>query len=338
MTGKERILAMIEGRASDRLPFMPITMRYAADQVGARYRDYATNFRLLVEGQIRTAEKFDFDYVNTMSDPAREAADCGARIQYFDDQPPAIVEEDALLKDKSALVTLKVPDPLGGGRMHNSLQAIALLKEKVGNDKLVEGWIEGPIAEAADLRGINTLMLDFFDDPKFVRDLFGFVVEMELRFAREQVAAGVDLIGVGDAAASLVGPQLYEEFVWPYEKKLIDGLHAMGARARLHICGNTRKIVGGMGRLGCSIVDLDSLCPLGEARDQMPPEQVLLGNINPVTILRDGTPESIQSALAECHAQAGARYIVGAGCEVPRGTPEANLRAMGDFARENGRD
>ena len=50
------------------------------------------------------------------------------------------------------------------------------------------------MAEAADLRGINTIMLDFFDDPPFVRDLFEFVVEMELRFAKAQVQAGVDLI------------------------------------------------------------------------------------------------------------------------------------------------
>ena len=91
--------------------------------------------------------------------------------------------------------------------MHNGLKALALYKERVGKDKIIEGWIEGPIAEGADLRGINTLMLDFFDDPAFVRDLFAFVIEMELRFAREQLKAGADMIGVGDAAASLVGPR-----------------------------------------------------------------------------------------------------------------------------------
>src|SRR6185369_11404239 len=204
-----------------------------------------------VEGQMRVAEEFGFDYVNSMSDPAREAADCGAVVEFFENAPAAMVGEQALLADKTKLAALQIPDPLGGGRMHNGLKAIALFKEKLRGEKLIEGWIEGPIAEAADLRGINTLMLDFYDDPAFVRDLFEFVVEMELRFARVQVEAGVDLIGVGDAAASLVGPQIYEEFVWPYEKKLIDGIHAMGTRARLHICGNTRYLLKGMGRLGC---------------------------------------------------------------------------------------
>jgi uroporphyrinogen-III decarboxylase len=179
---------------------MPITMMFASVQIGARYRDYCTDYRVLAEGQIRTAEAFGFDYVNTMSDPAREAADCGAVVQYFDNQPVAIVEEQALLADKTRLAALKIPVPLSGGRMHNGVKALSLLRERVGKDKIVEGWIEGPIAEAADLRGINTLMMDFFDDPAFVRDLFAFVIELELRFAREQIKAGADIIGVGDAA------------------------------------------------------------------------------------------------------------------------------------------
>ncbi|MBE0542448.1 MAG: uroporphyrinogen decarboxylase family protein [Verrucomicrobia bacterium] len=335
MTSRERILAHLAGQPVDHLPLMPITMMFACGQIGATYRDYCTDYRVLVEGQIRTAEKYGFDYVNTMSDPAREAADCGAKVEYFDHQPVAIVEDEALLADKSTLATLKIPDPLGGGRMTNGIKALTLFKEKLGQEKIIEGWVEGPIAEAADLRGINTVMTDFFDDPAFVRDLFEFVVELELRFAREQVKAGADLIGIGDAAASLVGPQIYEEFVLPYEKKLVEGIHACGGRTRLHICGNTRRLLGGMGRLGCHIVDLDSLSPLADARRAMGANQVLLGNVNPVTVLRNGNPDIVTNAIAECHRQAGARYIVGAGCEVPRDTPPENLRALCEYAKSH---
>jgi MtaA/CmuA family methyltransferase len=332
MTSRERVLAHLEGHPVDRLPLMPITMMFACAQIGARYRDYCTDYRVLVEAQIRTAETFGFDYVNTMSDPACEAADCGAVVEYFDNQPVAIVEDQALLGEKTKLASLKVPDPLSGGRMHNRLKALALHKERVGKDKMVEGWIEGPIAEGADLRGINTLMLDFFDDPAFVRDLFAFVVELELRFAHEQLKVGADVIGVGDAAASLVGPEIYNEFVWPYEKQLVDGVHALGGKVRLHICGNTRRILEGMGKLGCEIVDLDSMAPLSEARQQMGPQMVLLGNLNPVTVLRNGDPAGVTAAIAECHRQAGARFIVGAGCEVTRDTPPENLRALCAYA------
>jgi MtaA/CmuA family methyltransferase len=334
MNSRERVFAHIKGQPVDRLPLMPITMMFACAHIGALYRDYCTDYRVMVEGQVRTSEDYGFDYVNTMSDPAREAADCGAAVQFFDHQPVAIDEERALLMDKTRLATLKIPDPLGGGRMHNGIKALALFQERVGKEKIIEGWVEGPVAEAADLRGINTLMTDFFDDPAFVRDLFEFVIQMELRFAREQVNAGADFIGIGDAAASLVGPQIYEEFVLPYEKRLVDGIRAMGAGVRLHICGNTRRILKGMGSLGCEIVDLDSLAPMTEAREQMGTGQVILGNVNPVSIIKNGNPELITIEIAKCHREAGNRFIVGAGCEVPRETPPENLRAFCAYAHQ----
>lgn len=219
--------------------------------------------------------------------------------------------------------------------MHDRVKAAALLKARIGGDKLIEGWIEGPCAEAADLRGLNTLMLDFFDDPVFVFDLFDFAIEMELRFAKAQVDAGVDLMGVGDAAASLVGPEIYDEFVRPYEQKLVDGLHTMGCGVRLHICGNTTAILEGMGRLGCDIVDLDWMVSLSEARRKMGADQVLLGNIDPVRVLREGSPDFVTETIAECHREAGPRYVVGAGCEVCRGTPPGNVRALTEYARSH---
>jgi uroporphyrinogen-III decarboxylase len=64
----------------------------------------------------------------------------------------------------------------------------------------------------------------------------------------------------------------------------------------------------------------------------MGPAHVLAGNLDPVRDLRNGSPDSVGAALAECHRQAGPRYIVAAGCEVPRDTPAANIRAMAEYA------
>lgn len=333
MTGKERILAKIRGERTDALPLMPITMMYAGDEAGIEYGRYARDYRLLAESQLRVAERFGFDYVSVISDPAREASDLGATVQWFDNQPPAIDESRALIGEKSVLSGLKLPDPLAPGRMRDRVEGARLLRERVGEELLVEGWVEGPCAMAADLRGLNTLMLDFADDGEFVEALFAWVVQMEVEFARAQVEAGAELIGVGDAAASLVGPRIYERHVLPWEKKLIAEIHAMGALVRLHICGNTKRIVKGMGETGADVIDLDFLTTLGEARPVVREGQVLAGNIDPVRTLRDGTPATIEAALSECHAQAGAAYIVAAGCEVPRGTPRENVEAMARFAR-----
>ncbi len=332
MNGRERILAMLNGNPVDRLPYMPITMMFAADQIGKPYGEYATNYKVMVEGQLTTAERFDIDHVSSISDPAREAADLGADVGYYDNQPPAINESNALLSEREKLFQLQIPDPLGGGRMHDRIQAIAELKKRVGNDKLVEGWVEGPCAMGADLRGINNLMTDFYDDPDFVYDLFTFVLEMEVIFAKHQIEAGADHIGIGDAAASLVSNRLYDNFVWPFERQLVAAVQNQGARVRLHICGKTKRFYEKIGELKCDIVDLDWMNPMDEAREKMGDKQVLLGNIDPVRVLRNGTPDEIKQGLAECHRGAKSRYIVGAGCEIPRDTHPDNVNAMLEYA------
>lgn len=335
MNGYERLMGIMKGEAVDHVPLMPITMMFAGDLAGIPYGQYATDYRKLVEAQLKTAEQFEFDYVSCISDPAREAADCGARVQFYDNQPPAIDETRALLADKKVLAGLKAPDPLGGGRMHDRVRAAALFRQRVGGQLLIEGWIEGPCAEAADLRGINSLMVDFFDDPPFVRDLFEFVVEMELAFAKAQIDAGVDILGVGDAAASLVGPQIYQEFVLPYERRLIDGIHDMGGRVRLHICGNTSKSLKEIGTLKADLVDLDFMVSVAAAREAMGPDQVFTGNIDPVAVVRNGTPEGVTAAIARCHQEAGRNYVVAAGCEIPRDTRHENVAALTQYAKSH---
>ena len=335
MTGRERILAVLSGQKSDHLPSMPITMMFAADILGVQYGQYVRDHRIMADAQIKTAEMFGLDYVSTISCPTREAMDYGAKIQWYDNQPPAILEEDALFQEKNTLAGFQILDPLSGGRREDRIRGIELLRQRVGSDLFVEGWVEGPCAEAADLRGINRLMLDFFDDPAFVRELFGFVVEGAIRFAAAQIEAGADIIGIGDAAASLTGPRIYKEFVWPWEKKLVDAIHAQGGRVRLHICGNTSRILDGMGRLGCDIVDLDYPVPFAQARAQMGPQQTLAGNLDPVREVRNGSPGTIAQSLDALRQLAGERWIVAAGCEIARDTPHENLHAMVQFAKSH---
>ncbi len=335
MTGRERLLAAFSGLKTDHLAFMPITMMFAARTLGVRYGEYARDSGVLADAQAKTAEAFGFDHVSAIGPPAPEAADLGAKVQWYEDQPPSMLESKSLLADKSSLARLQARGPVCGERVENRIRAVELMRRKVGNELLVEGWVSGPCAEAADLRGINRLMIDFSDDPAFVANLFDFCVDVAARFAAVQVQAGADIIGVGDAAASLVGLRTYAELVWPWEKKLVNAIHALGGRVRLHICGSTRRILTGLSALGCEVVDIDSPVPLELARAQMGPLQTITGNLDPVRDVRDGSPHTITHALEALRQKAGARWVVAAGCEIVRDTPHENLRAMMEFAQSH---
>jgi MtaA/CmuA family methyltransferase len=326
-------MAMLAGEPVDSLPAMPIVLAFAAHHLAIPYYDYCLDYRLLSEAQVQIAQEFDLDVVTVMSDPAVEAADCGAPVIYYPDSPPANDEAHALLGDKRALERLALPDMAPGGRMANRIAAVEALAQQTGGSKIVQGWLEGPYTSAAHLRGLNALMLDLYDDPDFVARLLDYTVVTAKRFAAAQIAAGADLIGICDPTASLVGPTFYRELVWPAQKAIVDLARQAGCGVRLHICGNTRRILREMGTLGCVLIDLDAPTPMDKARRHIGPETALLGNIDPVRVLRNGTPDEITAALARCHAGSGPRYIVGAGCEVPRDTPAENLRALVAYAR-----
>jgi MtaA/CmuA family methyltransferase len=334
MNSRERLFALLEGKPVDRLVLMPITMIFAAHHIGEKYGRYAIDYRLMAEAQARTADYYGFDHVSVISE-TREAPDCGAVVRLYEDQPYAIDETRCLLANKSTLLKLKPPSPRNGKSMNDRLLGIKLLKESCGNEKIVEGWLEGPCAAAADLRGLQTLMMDFYDDPLFVKELFEFTTELAIAFGKAQIEAGADIIGVGDAAASLIGPELYNDFVWTLEKRLVQALQESGAKIRLHICGDIREILASVGRLGCEIIDIDSMVPMDEARAKIGNEACLLGGIDPVRELQNCTPEGVLNALTKCQKQAGSRYIVGAGCEVPPGTPPENLLTMSEYAKNN---
>jgi MtaA/CmuA family methyltransferase len=337
MTGKERIMRAMSGQPLNALPNIAITMMKAADEIGVPYRTYALEAEAHARGQVAVSRRYGIDHVSGISDPAVEAADLGARVIYREDAPPAIDDSEPLLGDPVRLLSLRPPDPWASPRMRKRIEAIALMKERCAGEKAVEGWIEGPIAEACDLRGVGRIMLDFYDQPGFVRDLTAFLFDVEMRFARAQVEAGADLIGMGDAAASLVGPDHYRQFVWDAEKRFVLELHAMGVPVRLHICGNITPLLSMIREVGADIVDLDSMVPVKEAREKLGPLQCLAGNINPVADLRDGTPAHIEERISACWRDAGGTfYAVAAGCEVPRDTPPENLMRLASFAARHG--
>lgn len=341
MSSRAVFTASVKGTTDAARAFVPITMMYAADLIGERYVDYETRASVQVAGQLAIAERFGASVVSAISDPAVEAADLGAHVEFPENSPAHLVEERSLLAETDALADLTsggLIRPESGTRMANRLEAVRLLRERAGQTHIVEGWVEGPCAEAADLRGINRLMMDFFGEEAFLTELLDFITEQEILFARAQIEAGADVIGIGDAASSLVGPEIYATWIAPRTRRYVEAIHEAGGLVRLHICGRTEQLAPTIATYGVDMIDIDFGNDIAAMRgafaegaaDGVGP--AIAGNIDPVTELKNGTPETITRRLTECREAAGSRFMVGAGCEVPRDTPEANLNAMREFA------
>ena len=339
MRSIDRIRGVIEGKPVDRLPAQPMAMMFAAKHAGFRFIDYTKDGRIMAEAQLKLAKDFEIDCVLMCSDPAREVIDIAGEdsIGWFENQGPAICEERAALLDKARLKKFRIPDPLGGGRMHDRIRAIEICLRELRGEISIVGWIEGPLALAAELRGLNRMMTDFVDDPEFVRDLMDFTSEVAIVYAAAQIEAGVDTIGMSDAAASMIGPRHYGKFLLPWQRRVLESIRSSRPEIilRLHMCGTTDPLIPQMATLPVDIYELDSPVNLAAARAALGPNRVILGNVATITDLLEGTPERVRAAARKCHETCGRYHIVGAGCELSPFTPPENLRAMIQYAQEH---
>jgi len=326
MTPKERIYAILSGDPYDRPAVTPIFMAWSANFIGHTYRDYYLDGDVLVKAQLAVTRAFNIDQISAISDPWREASAYGMGFEY----PPDGVgkPKDVLIKTLDDISLVKPLDIVNAERTKQRIESVRKMAGQMGQTHSVLGWVEGPIAEYGDLRGVESAMMDLIDKPEMFVKAGEMIVQNAIAFAVAQVEAGADMIGVGDSAASLITPDMYAELVLPLEKKLIDAIHKAGAAVKLHVCGNISNIVQFMPQSGADIIDVDWMVPLARARELVGPEVTLCGNFNPAGALFEGSPEEVADAARECLQAVPDRFILMPGCEVPPATPEQNIRAF----------
>ena len=333
MNSFERVMNRFQGKPVDRIPNLSIVMMFAAKQQGITYGQYCSDYRHLADSAMLCYEKFGFDMVCAISDPMREAEGFGAQVIIPDDAVPySPVKRLQSIED---IATLRVIDPSQGRRMSDRVEAVRLLKQRAGQDVPVVGWVEGALAECCDLMHMQEVFINMLDEPEAIQELIEICTQQGILFAQAQVEAGADIIGIGDAATSLIGPALYEEFVVPYQKRMIQAVHDMGAKVKLHICGNINPVMHLIAQVGADMVDMDHMVDMERAAGILPEDCCICGNFNPVDILYDGTPDVVRQAVRNC-MQVGGRNntFVAPGCEIPKDTPVENVLAIREALSE----
>ena len=326
MNSLQRFQHRLNGEPVDRPPNFDIMMTFAAHFINQPLSRYYLDHNVLCEANLAVLESFNLDIVQAISDPYREAYDFGLQVDFPEDGLP--LSKTPLLQEPADLNNIKPPNPYTGKRMSDRLEAIRKFRQQVGGEIPIMGWVEGALAEAADLRGDTNILIDMYDRPEWMLELLEIIVEVEIAFARAQIEAGADIIGLGDAIASQVSPSMYAEYALPYEQQIFEAVHEAGGIARLHICGNTSRIVPQMVDSGADIIDLDWMVDIKSAAECYGEYPVICGNFDPVRIMLQGSPEEVYQASQYCLQNGGPRLISAAGCEIPDRTPHENLRAQ----------
>ena len=243
---------------------------------------------------------------------------------------------EMLVRSMEDIGQLRNPDVYREERTLDRIRGAEALRKQVGPGVPLIGWIEGPLAESCDLAGVNEVLLKIFMEPDFVKRLIDKIMPTAKDFARAQVEAGCDIIGVGDAICSQVDVETYREFVKEKHLELFEYIQSLGARVKLHICGNITHLLEDIREVKPDIVDIDWMVDMDRAFEQLGSGIIRCGNLDPVSVIQNRKPEEIRNETEQlCTKEEDRPFILSGGCEITVNTPVEHLKAMRIASQSN---
>jgi MtaA/CmuA family methyltransferase len=301
-------------------------MHFAARFNNTTYGRFAADHRVLVESNIRAMEHFDTDMVSLISDPYRETSAFGASIEFIDEGVPRCLGH--VIRTIGDLDGLPDPDVYKCERTLDRIKGAEYFQKLLRGTVPVSGWVEGPLAEACDLAGVDNMLMWSMTEPDFTNRLLDKCLATAKSFAKAQAEAGCDLIGVGDAICSQIDTETYDLFVRDRHTELIEYIHECGIPVKLHICGNISHLLGSFRQVNADIIDIDWQVDIDRAREILGDDIVIGGNINPVAVQDCSAEEVFLQSRALVERYRDQKYLLAAGCEISVLTPHENLMAM----------
>jgi len=329
MTSRERFIAAMKREEVDRVPIGPPFQGYwALEQMKVSVPDSISDPKKAAEAQISIVDKTEMDGFETMWDWLCPAEAMGCTPDIVDIGSPSTAEH--IVSDPSVLDKMEVPDPSKDYRAKSAYECTEHIIKHYGDDKYYFMTLVCPFTLVGELRGVENLMMDLFDQPDFVKDMLKLATEAIDTYTEYFIGCGTDGFCMADPTASgdLIGKEDFEQFAMPYSKACIDKIRKMGGSSILHICGNTSDRLGAIADIIPDVFSMDALVDIGVAKQEIGDRVALLGNVNPAETMFAGTKEEVLKETEDCIKKTdGKGHILGAGCDIAPGTPMENVLA-----------
>ena len=327
MNGFERTCNFVRGEAVDRPPFMPLAIEWISRNQGLTYPEFIYEPEKRANAYIRCVEKYDMDCVLPDADFYEQLEDFGAKPVFDGNGYSA----EPILEDVEDLSGLHLPEYLPGTREGSRLQVLREVAKVYKGKKYIFGICIGPFTEFCNARGMEDGMCDLLADEEATIEAMWVFLENGMHFSEEQLKACADGIQIVEPCCSLIAPDLYECAIMPFHKQMVERIQqGENGFARLHICGDTNRLLPYTLGTGTHILDVDSAVDVEAGAKLLGKEQVFCGNLDSANDVLNGKPEEFAEKVRRVAERSGNRVILAAGCDVPPATPEENMIAFHD--------
>ena len=198
------------------------------------------------------------------------------------------------------------------------------------------------LEKAEKLVGMENLLMYFYTEPNFVKELFRRYMDFQLGIAKHYLKLGVEMVGfsedLGTQSSLIVGPEIIEEFLLPEYERLLGLYREKGVILSLHSCGHIEPILPLLMKLGIHVLNPIQATAnnLDKVREMTLGKMALHGGVRSDIVL-DGPVERIVEETKRRLRQLGRSG--GYFCTVDQHMdfPPAHVEALGRTVQEFGR-
>lgn len=261
----------------------------------------------------------------SLMDLSVEAEAFGSPVRFSEDEVPTVV--GAIVPDLEAAEKLVVPE-VGTVRTGEALRALTLASQAMPDRPVFAGMI-GPFSLAGRLMDMTEIMVKCYTDPEEAHLVLEKATEFLIAYAKAFQKTGCQGVVLAEPAAGLLSPDLCAEFSSPYVRRLIEAVECEDFLVIYHNCGNTVPLAESLVATNARVFHLGNAIDLTQILPKIPSDRLVMGNVDPVSEFRNGTPESIRAAtyavMRACSDYPN--FIVSSGCDIPPLAPLANVDA-----------
>lgn len=327
---REKILSLLSGQSIDKVPAFSGLIHVTVEGLkseGLSLHEVHHDPQKLARAAASTFRLTGMPSAALPLDLCAPAEALGAALNYYEDSEDRFPQPEKPLLASARYINqsyLDRADFVQKGRLPVICQAIKLLKEDVGSDVVISGIIPGPFTLLLYLVEPGSLFAEMKREPESVQTALFHLSTFLSACGSAFREVGADIITIHEMGGSpgFIGPDKFEQFVFPPVRQLISRLSSPTV---LSVCGRTDRSIGLLGLTGADAVSVDQTNELLLSRAVLK-DVLLFGNLDPVADLWRGSEADIAEAVRGAK-EAGVDALW-PGCDLVPQTPAENIRAF----------
>lgn len=237
---------------------------------------------------------------------------------------------------KDLIIIMKYEPSMDKGFPGMLKDLVTKVKEYMWDDGVTSIWVPGATFNHASLlMDLNDVYSLFLIDYPFYERLMKFCLKRTLPFIKAIANSGVDTISMGgNVPGGFLGIKNYEKYILPFEREYIKNARDFGVKTIYHNCGEIMALAESYKRLETDVVEPFAPPPLGdgnlkEAKKISGGTYVIIGNIDQVNVLKNGSNDEVKRVTRETVeiGKEGGKFILQTADYLEYGTPLDNIKA-----------